>query len=92
MNDWRQQWAKVIAKAWADEDYKDRLLADPAGVLREEGIQVPPGTTFEVLEGRPGVQTLVLTAQPENLGEIQNIEERLAADSCCISCWGNYCC
>ena len=36
-------FAKVIAQAWSDEDYKRRLLDEPAGVLAEAGAEAPTG-------------------------------------------------
>jgi len=45
--DLSKTWARVVAKAWADEEYKRRLLADPAAVAREEGVPVPAGLTLK---------------------------------------------
>ena len=41
--------AEVIAKAWKDETYRDRLVAEPNAVLTEAGINLPAGTTVTVL-------------------------------------------
>jgi hypothetical protein len=30
-------WGQIVARAWQDEAFKRRLLADPAAVLREQG-------------------------------------------------------
>ena len=30
-----KQWSQIVAKAWADANFKQRLLADPAAVLKE---------------------------------------------------------
>ncbi len=35
----RKDYAKIIAQAWVDEEFKARLLADPATVLKEHGIE-----------------------------------------------------
>ena len=32
----QKKWAVCVAKAWADEDYKQRLLSDSASVLKDE--------------------------------------------------------
>jgi Nitrile hydratase, alpha chain len=45
-----RQWARIFAKAWKDPDFKNRLLADPATVLHEEGMTVPPGTQIKAVE------------------------------------------
>ncbi|MEA1648114.1 NHLP leader peptide family RiPP precursor [Nitrospirillum sp. BR 11164] len=60
---------RIIAKAWADEGYKARLLADPAAVLTAEGLDLPAGTTFRVVEDTATVQTLVLPARPADLSD-----------------------
>ena len=73
-------WARVVAKAWADEEYKRRLLAEPAAVAREEGVPVPAGLTLKVIEDAPGTRTLVLPPRPAEIGSVVEAEERLAAD------------
>ena len=76
-------WARVVAKAWADEEYKRRLLADPAAVAKEEGVPVPEGLTLKVIEDAPGTRTLVLPPRPAELGSAVEAEERHAAEGCC---------
>ena len=36
-------WGQLVAKAWKDPAFKKRLLAQPAAVLKEEGIEMPAG-------------------------------------------------
>ncbi|KEO80922.1 NHLP leader peptide family RiPP precursor [Tumebacillus flagellatus] len=43
-------YGEVVAKAWADESFKERLKQDPHGVLAEHGIEVPVGATVNVVE------------------------------------------
>ena len=69
-------WAKIIAKAWEDENYKTRLLADPATVLSEEGLTVPPGVEVKIVEETKKLAWLVLPVQPQ--GDVTHAEERLA--------------
>ena len=33
-------WAKVVARAWADEEFRKRLLLDTNAVLAENGFNV----------------------------------------------------
>ena len=79
LNKHQKVWAKIVAKAWADEDYKQRLLDDPAAVLKAEGIQVPEGMTFKCLEATEKQAFLVLPPKPTNMGGASEGEERLAA-------------
>jgi nitrile hydratase len=75
-----KKWAMIVAKSWADEDYKQRLLSDASAVLKEEGIGVPEGLNIKVLEDTSKKVHLVLPAAPDSEeGAIENVEERLAA-------------
>ncbi|MET0712929.1 MAG: NHLP leader peptide family RiPP precursor [Jiangellaceae bacterium] len=62
-------YSKVIAKAWADDAYKQRLSDDPSGVLADAGITVPAGVEVRVVEDTPTVVHLVVPAAPAD-GEI----------------------
>ena len=57
-------WGKVVAKAWSDELFKKRLLADPKTVLKEHGIEVPETTTVKVVEDSDTSVTLILPPPP----------------------------
>jgi hypothetical protein len=57
-------WAKVVAKAWSDADFKARLRKDAGAVLKEEGIQVPENMSVKVVENSDTVVHLVLPAHP----------------------------
>ena len=46
----QKQWGQIVAKAWADADFKARLVADPQAVLREHGIEPEPGIELRVVE------------------------------------------
>ncbi|MEI8185818.1 MAG: NHLP leader peptide family RiPP precursor [Chlorobiaceae bacterium] len=67
MNAQEQQQAmgKIIAKAWADEAYKQRLIDDPADLLNEEGVQVPDGMTVKVVENTPVLFHVILPQKPD---------------------------
>ena len=59
-----KQYGQVVAKAWADEEFKQRLLADPAAVLQAEGITVPPGVELRAVENTDKVMYLMLPPKP----------------------------
>lgn len=58
------QWSQIVAKAWADETFKKRLLADPAGVLMGHGMIVPAGVEVRVVENTDQVRYLTLPVRP----------------------------
>ena len=69
--------AKVIAKAWSDEGFKKRLLAQPMAVLVEHGVEVPAGVELKAVENTDKVAYFVLPAMPTGAGA-EEMEERLA--------------
>jgi hypothetical protein len=53
--------SRIVRRAWADPDYKRRLLADPYSAVGEElGIELPPGLEVRVVEERPNSLCIVL--------------------------------
>jgi hypothetical protein len=53
--------AKIIARAWADEAFRERLKADPrAAIADETAITVPESISIEVLEETPEKAYLVI--------------------------------
>lgn len=60
----------VIARAWRDPDYLDRLLASPAEVLTAAGLEIPPGVEVRVVADTPTVRYVSMTrwtSEPEEL-------------------------
>ncbi len=60
---------QIIAKAWMDEGFKKRLLSDPAAVLKEQGLETPPGVEIRIVENTDKVFHLVLPPKPSS-GEL----------------------
>jgi nitrile hydratase subunit alpha len=52
--------AKVVARAWTDPQYKDRLLDDGTAAIAELGFGGPEGEYVVVLENSPEVHNLVV--------------------------------
>ena len=69
MNDQAKQYQQLIAKCWADDAFKQRLLADPAGTLKAEGLAVPEGVTVRVVESAAQDVTLVIPARQTELSD-----------------------
>src|SRR5437764_642942 len=59
--------ARLVARAWADDDFKRRLLADPQGTLAEEGIDIPEGVQLSVQESTADRPILVIPPRPADL-------------------------
>ncbi|GAB1394977.1 hypothetical protein MASR1M60_31410 [Rhodocyclaceae bacterium] len=69
MSDQAKQYQQLIAKCWADEAFKQKLLADPAATLKAEGIEVPAGVKIQVVENTAQQFTLVIPPQPDELSD-----------------------
>jgi len=59
-------WSQIIAHAWSDEDFKQRLLDEPRSVLAEHGIEVPDGVDIRVVEDAAEVRHFVLPPPPDD--------------------------
>lgn len=75
--EFQKVWLKVVAKAWADEEYKARLLEEPAAVLQAEGLELPSGRVVRVIEAAPG-EALFVLPQPSASGGPASEEERIS--------------
>lgn len=74
-----KKWTRIVAKAWADEDYKQRLLDNPAEVLRDEGLDVADDITITVVPETEKPTWLALPLQQNEHPDAEEAEERIAA-------------
>jgi len=82
-----KQYGQLIAKAWSDEDFKARLLADPKAAMKEAGIDVPEGVEIEVVESTQEKAYLVIPANP--VGELSDEDLDKVAGGACS--WSLHC-
>src|SRR5690242_9386598 len=52
--------AKVVARAWVDPRYKERLLADGTAAIAELGFGGPEGDHMVVGENTPGIHNVIV--------------------------------
>ncbi|MHB1422776.1 MAG: NHLP leader peptide family RiPP precursor [Gemmataceae bacterium] len=76
-----KQWSQIVARAWADEAFKARLLSQPQAVLREHGLEMAPGIEVRIVEDAREVRHFVLPANP--VGELteEELSPTAGADS-----------
>jgi hypothetical protein len=91
--DFWKQWDQIVARAWADDAFRRRLVADPTAVLQEHGIAVPTGVGLRVVEDTASQVHLVLPAKPSDEELSEDDLGRVAAAYCrgcggCRSCGG----
>ncbi len=65
--EYRKTSAQIVARAWQDEDFKARLMKDPAGVFAEHNIAVPEGKAIRILEDTDDVHHVVLPSKPTDM-------------------------
>jgi hypothetical protein len=74
--------ARVIAKAWEDDEFKQTLLDDPRSAIAEElGVELPDDLEIQVVEETPNKICLVLPIRPGALAESELMDEDLEAVS-----------
>lgn len=59
-----KKMGQLIAKCWADQGFKRKLLADPVETLKAQGVELPAGLTVKALENTDKVFHLVIPAKP----------------------------
>jgi hypothetical protein len=94
-----KRYAKIIARAWSEPEFKKRLLNDPVSVLEEYQLAPPPGKKIVVVEtdkakGREAdTFYFVLGAPPTKWKELETKKLRVRADDDwaqsfpCSKCW-----
>jgi hypothetical protein len=73
----KKKYVQIIAKAWADEEYKKKLLANPTEVFKEEGLELPESINIKMLEDTEDEQVLILPRVPEKELTVEEIEQLL---------------
>lgn len=98
---WDYQWGQIVGRAWADDDFKQRLLHNPAGVLKEYDLPPPDGFRIEVFEdptqvpeNNDGVMHLVLPGKPSaaflSEDDLCSVGAPVGADRCGCG-WCHHC-
>ena len=52
----------VVARAWRDPGYRNRLLSSPREVLVADGLEIPDGMAIRVFEDTPAIRHIHLTS------------------------------
>ena len=62
--EFQKAYSKIVAKAWADDDYRANLIKDPMTVFAENGMTIPEGVEVRILENTESVFNLILPDKP----------------------------
>jgi len=79
-----KQYGLLIARAWHDDAFKKRLVADPVAVLKEAGVDVPPGQKIEVVENSEAKFHFVLPPRPTEISDEQ-LEAATGGGQCVVT-------
>lgn len=90
---WVRTWPKVVARAWTDDEFRQRLLDNPAEALAEFGLPMLHQVELKVVAGDAAAPTMVLTLPdpPDDLDE-ESIEGLMQSGARASSCMGTSCC
>lgn len=86
----RKKYAEVIAKAWSDDGFKKKLLANPEEALKEMGVDIPPGKHIKVAENTPDTFWYILPEKPEGTISDEDLKKISGADGSCCNPHGCY--
>jgi Nitrile hydratase, alpha chain len=64
-----KKMSQIIAKCWADEGFKRKLLDDPAATLKAEGVELPAGLSIKAVENNDKLVHVVIPARPAELSD-----------------------
>jgi len=84
-----KKYAKIVAKAWADGDYKKNLFANTEAVLKNEGIEIPAGLKIKIIEEPENTKIFVLPPKPCDFDEIEEFESRKVANNFSCGMFGS---
>jgi len=69
--EYKNKWAHVVAKAWGDPTFKQKLFANSEEVLKEYELTYQ-GKTCSIVEEKPNEIILIFPPMPEgNLSEAE---------------------
>ena len=71
---------QIIAKCWADEDFKALLLADPRGILSTAGYDVPDGQSITVLQSNLEDEHIFYIPYDKSKPQLLKPSDPIAAD------------
>lgn len=66
---------QLIAKAWSDDGFKQKLLSNPAETLQAEGMDIPAGVELRAVENTDKLMHLVLPAKPTGELSDENLDQ-----------------
>lgn len=79
--------ARIIARAWKDENFARELRRNPKAAIEQELGKLPDGIQIEVVEESPTKLYLVLPTKPSKTGELSDAELDKVAGGFSTNTW-----
>jgi hypothetical protein len=76
-------YAKIVAHAWKDARFKEKLLKNPKAALKEMGMDVPENIEVRVVEEKANSVTFLLPKAPAEARELseRDLQKMAGGDS-----------
>ena len=70
---WKRTWPKIVARAWADDAFMERLKRDPLSVAKEYDLPIIEDAAYQVVvyDNPASVISVVLSIPPKP-GDLQD--------------------
>lgn len=78
----QKKFAKLIAKCWADEEFKEKFMKNPAKVLKDEGVEYPKGMKFKVVENTDKMAYIIIPPKPTQELSDEQLDKAAGGKSC----------
>jgi hypothetical protein len=65
-----RRFAHIVARAWSDEAFKQRLLSNPEEVFAEYKLDLPPGKKVRFVENTDDTIHFVLPSKPTTIAHL----------------------
>jgi len=83
---YRKAYGQIVAKAWKDPAFANRLKSDPKAVLKEHGVEVPANVSVKVVSSGQNELHIPLPQKPG--GELDDEHLKQVAGGECASTAG----
>jgi hypothetical protein len=82
----KDNYKKVVTRAWKDKKFKEKLLKDPKAALKEMGVEV--SGEVQIVEQKPRAEIFVLPQPPAEMQELsdQDLEKIAGGGTQGLSC------
>ena len=64
-----KKMSQIVAKCWADDSFKQQLLAEPMATLKDEGVHLPEGMSIKVLDNTANIFHFVIPTKPTEMSD-----------------------